>query len=131
MRISTLAAIFGLSASACAGESAPGAEALINAAIADIDSHRAMMTRVSIPAGLTLPRHYHPTEEYLYVAKGSTILRIEGEADRVLNMGMAARIPAKAVHTALTKDSEAEVIVFRIHPNGQPVRIPVKDTNHD
>lgn len=127
MRILGIAIFLGLSAPALSENSAPSAEALINSAIADIDSHHALVTRVSIPAGLTLPKHYHPTEEFLYVASGSTILAIEGEKDQLLTKGMAAKIPAKAVHTAITTDGAAEVIVFRIQPNGQPVRIPVKE----
>jgi len=132
MRFIALAVLTAVSTAAMAGdEPKPSAVALIDAAIADIDSHRALMTRVSIPARFTLPRHYHPTEEFLYVASGNTILRIDGKADQHLSAGMAFKIPATAVHTAITETEAAEVIVFRIHPNGQPIRIPVKDTSND
>lgn len=127
MRILGIAVLLGASLAVSAVEAKPSAETLINSAISDIDSHHALVTRVNIPAGLTLPKHYHPTEEFLYVASGSTILAIEGEREQLLTKGMAAKIPAKAVHTASTTDGAAEVIVFRIQPNGQPVRIPVKE----
>ena len=133
MRILSLAIFLALSASAFADDDAPApsAEALINSAIADIDSHRALVTKVTIPANFTLPTHYHPSEEFLYVMQGTTELRIEGQPAQILTAGMAVTIPAKAVHTAATLDGLAKVIVFRIQPNGQPVRIPTKDTNHD
>jgi len=122
---------FSVTASAAETDSKPNAETLINSAIADIDSHHALMTRVSIPAGFKLPRHYHPSEEFLYVIEGSSVLQIDGQPDITLSAGMAAKIPAEAVHTAVTTDKAAEVIIFRVQPNGQPVRIPVKETGHD
>ena len=133
MRILSLAVFLALSTAAFANEDAPApsVEALISSAIADIDSHRALVTKVTIPANFTLPLHYHPSEEFLYVMSGATELRIDGQPIQPLTAGMAATIPAKTVHTAATLDGPAQVIVFRIQPNGQPVRIPTEDTHHD
>lgn len=103
------------------------AEALITSAITGIESHKALVSKVTIPAHTTLPRHYHPTEEYLYIMNGRTILQIDGEADKELTAGMAVVIPAGKVHAALTKDSPTEAMVFRVQPKNQPVRLPPED----
>lgn len=100
------------------------AEPLLKSAITGVDDHEVLMARVSVAANSMAARHFHPTEEYLYVLSGSTILRIDGEEDQLLSAGMYARIPAKAVHTAITEKEAAELIVFRVHPKGQPVRQP-------
>jgi len=114
-----------------AAPATPTAETLINSTIEAIDSHHALVTRVTIPAHVSLPPHAHPSEEFLYVISGETVLMVDGEVEQRLTAGMAAKIPARTVHVARTGDVTAEVIVFRVHPNGQPVRIPKEDTNHD
>jgi len=108
---------------------APSAETLINSPLEAIGSHHALVTRVTIPANLSLPPHAHPSEEFLYVISGETTLAVEGEDAQVISAGMAAKIPARALHVASTGAMTAEVIVFRVHPNGQPIRIEGKNTN--
>lgn len=105
----------------------PAPETLIDSTIEAISSHRAIMSRVTLPAHTTLPRHFHPSEEYLYVISGTTTLKVDGQPDLLLKAGMAHQIPARAVHTAETGDTDSEVIVFRIHPKGHAVATPVKD----
>lgn len=100
------------------------AESLLEAGITGVPSHDLMMTRVHIPAGTTLPMHYHPTEEYLYILEGEAYLRIKGQDDQLLTAGTAIVIPAGAVHTAVTTDSSAVALTTRVHPKGQPVRLP-------
>lgn len=105
----------------------PNPETLIDSPIEAISSHRAIMSRVTLPANTVLPRHFHPSEEYLYVISGATTLKIDGQPDVLLKAGMAHQIPAKAVHTAETGDTNSKVIVFRVHPKGHAVATPVKD----
>jgi len=126
MRIFLLAGLaLGLSVAANAEvpPEKPSAKTLIDSVLEAIDSHHVLVTRVSIPANIELPMHFHPSEEFLYVIEGETILRITGQPDQLIKAGMATEIPARAVHTAITKDMASEVIVFRVHPNGQPVRM--------
>ncbi len=114
-----------LSPTAIAADNTPGAikaKKLIGSAITGVDSHEVLISEVSIKANTVAARHFHPTEEYLYVLSGETILRIDGEEDQFLTTSMYAKIPAKAVHTAVTKDSDVKLIVFRVHPKGLPVR---------
>lgn len=37
------------------------------------------------------------------------------------------KVPLKQVHTAVTGDEGATILVFRVHEQGQPERIPVED----
>ncbi|MBL4837044.1 MAG: cupin domain-containing protein [Kordiimonadaceae bacterium] len=96
-------------------------EVLINANITGVADHKAIITHVKIPKGTPIPPHYHPTEEFLYLVQGEMILTIVGQADRHLKAGDSFKIPAKTVHTGASVADISEAIVFRVHPNGQPV----------
>jgi len=100
------------------------AESLIKSPITGVEGHNVLMSRITIPANTTLPRHYHPTEEFLYILAGKAYLRIDGREDQLLIAGMSAIIPAGEVHTAVTKESDALALTYRVHPIGQPVRLP-------
>lgn len=100
---------------------APNVANLLQSGLAHSDSHEVIMSRVSVPAGSSIPYHFHPTEEFLYVVSGSVYLKIKGQEDKLLKAGTAHKIPAKEVHSAATKDEPSEIIVFRVHPKGQPV----------
>lgn len=102
-------------------------EALIASSITGIESHQALVSKVHIPAHTTLSRHHHPTEEYLYIMSGSTILQMDGEEDKELTAGMAMIIPAGKIHAALTKKDSTDALVFRVQPKDQPVRLPPED----
>jgi len=102
-------------------------EGLIKSPITGVAGHEVLMARVTIPANTTLPRHYHPTEEFLYILTGEAYLRIDGREDQLLTAGMSAVIPAGEVHTAVTASSDALALTYRVHPIGQPVRLPPKD----
>lgn len=99
-------------------------EELIKSTVTGVAGHDVLMSRISIPANTTLPRHSHPTEEFLYILGGEAILRIDGREDRLLKPGAAVVIPAGAIHTAVTHDSDALALTTRVQPKGQPVRIP-------
>lgn len=104
------------------------ADGLINSPITGAPDHDLLMTRVHIAANTILPMHYHPTEEFLYILEGEAILRIKGREDQMLTAGMAAVIPAGDIHTAVTLGSDAVALTTRVHPKGQPVRLPAPKT---
>ena len=112
-----------MATSASAQEAPVAATPLLNAPITGVPSHDLLMTRVEIAANTTLPMHYHPNEEYLYILEGQAYLRIEGREDRLLEAGEAVVIPAGVLHTAVTTDSTAVALTTRVHPKGQPVRL--------
>lgn len=121
MRTFFFAAALCLSQAGVAETPAPAVEALLHEPLQDIKSHNVMMSRVSIPPGANIPPHFHPSEEFLYVIKGSMTLKIEEQADIHLQAGSAQKIPARAVHTGINHNEHSEIIVFRVHPKGKPV----------
>ena len=81
---------------------------------------------IEIGPGFTLPKHYHPGEEFVYVLEGSAVLWQQGKPDVTLGAGEIYRIPLAQVHTAMTGASSAKAIVFRVHQKGEPERIPAE-----
>jgi quercetin dioxygenase-like cupin family protein len=71
-----------------------------------------------------LPKHWHPGEEFAYILKGSVTLWQKGKDDLVGEQGDVVKIPLEQVHTAITKEEGATVLVFRVHEQGKPERIP-------
>ncbi len=71
----------------------PGSNQMLRAPITDADGLEVIISDVVIPPNATVPRHYHPGEEFLYVIEGSAIHIEEGKDDRVLSAGDAYVIP--------------------------------------
>ncbi|PMG34690.1 hypothetical protein BCU93_02770 [Vibrio breoganii] len=90
-------------------EGAPGTEVIVN--------------RVTIPPNMSLPKHWHPGEEFAYIIEGSVTLWQKGKQDVLLTKGQVAKVPLKQVHTAKTGDEGVTVIVFRVHEKGKPERV--------
>ena len=90
-------------------EGAPGTEVIVS--------------RVHIPANTSLPKHWHPGEEFAYVLKGSVTLWQEGKDSIQVKEGEVAKVPLKQVHTAITGNEGASLLVFRVHEKGKPERV--------
>lgn len=88
-----------------------------------------VVSRVSIPANATLPRHWHPGEEFAYMLDGSLTLLQEGEQDQVYKQGEVGVVPFKQVHTIQAGEKGCSILVFRVHEQGQPERILVDQEN--
>lgn len=86
-----------------------------------------VVSRITVPANTTLPRHWHPGEEFAYVLEGSLTLLQEGEEDLVYKAGEVGVVPFKKVHTIATGDEGVCALVFRVHEQGQPERILTDD----
>lgn len=87
-----------------------------------VENTEVVVTYLEIPANTTLPKHWHPGEEFVYVLEGSVTVWQKDKPDIVLNKGDVYKIPLKQVHTAMTSDVGAKGIVFRVHEEGQPAR---------
>jgi quercetin dioxygenase-like cupin family protein len=105
-----------------AGEPAVKLETLLKAALEGVDDVEVVVSRVTIPPHTSLPKHWHPGEEFAYVLEGEVVLWQDGKKDVVGKEGDALKIPLKQVHTAMTGDTPATVLVFRVHEEGQPER---------
>lgn len=105
----------------------PGSNQMLRAALAMADGLEVIISDVVIPAGATIPRHYHPGQEFLYIIEGSAIHVEEGQEDRVLSAGDTYVIPPRAVHEPRGGPDGARAIVFRVHVEGADERTLVTE----
>jgi len=101
-------------------------ETLMHARLERVEGTEVIVSRVSIPPHSQLPKHWHPGEEFAYVLEGSVTLWQKGKEDIVGKAGDVVKVPLKQVHTAITTDEGATILVFRVHEEGQPERFPVE-----
>jgi quercetin dioxygenase-like cupin family protein len=85
-----------------------------------------VVSYIEIPADTTLPKHWHPGEEFAYVLEGSLVLWQKDMSDTHLKKGDVLKVPLEQVHTAKTGKEGAKVLVFRVHESGKPVRVLVE-----
>jgi quercetin dioxygenase-like cupin family protein len=86
-----------------------------------------IISDVVIPPNGSVPRHYHPGEEFLYVIEGSAVHVEAGKPEQILRAGDAYVIPPKAEHAPRGGPQGARAIVFRVHVEGQPERVLMTD----
>jgi quercetin dioxygenase-like cupin family protein len=109
------------------GTPGPVLETLLKSVLEGVSSTEVIVSRVTIPPNTSLPKHWHPGEEFAYVLEGSATLWQKGKDDIVCNQGDVIKVPLKQVHTAITKDEGVTILVFRVHEKGKPERVPVED----
>lgn len=105
----------------------PGSNQMLRAPITAADGLEVIISDVVIPPNATVPRHYHPGEEFLYVIAGSAVHIEEGKDDRVLSVGDAYVIPPRAIHAPRAGPDGARAIVFRVHVEGADERTLVPE----
>ena len=76
----------------------PGSNLMLRGPITISDDLEVIISDVVIPAGATVPRHYHPGEEFVYVIEGSAVHVEAGKPDQILSAGDAYVIPPEAEH---------------------------------
>lgn len=101
-------------------------ETLMKEKLEGIEGKEVIVSKVEIPANTTLPKHWHPGEEFVYVIKGSATLWQKNKPDIQVNEGEAIKVPLKQVHTAITGEKGASILVFRVHEQGEPERVLVQ-----
>ena len=100
-------------------------ENLLKAALEGADGIEVIVSRVTVPPHTSLPKHWHPGEEFAYVLEGSVVLWQDGKPDVIGGKGDTMKVPLKQVHTAMTRDEGATILVFRVHEKGKPERVLV------
>lgn len=105
----------------------PGSNQMMRAPVTVADGLEVIISDVVIPPGATVPRHYHPGEEFLYVLEGSAVHVEEGQPDRILTVGDSYVIPPRAIHSPRGGPDGARAIVFRLHVEGKEERILVPE----
>ena len=91
-----------------------------------VEGTEVVVSHVEIPANTTLPKHWHPGEEFIYVLEGSAVLWQKDKSDSYLKKGDVFKVPLRQIHTAKTGEEGATILVFRVHEMGQPVRVNVE-----
>ena len=101
----------------------PRIENLLKEKLAGVDGTEVIVSKVHIPPNTSLPKHWHPGEEFAYVVEGSVTLWQEGKSDTLLRKGEAGKVPLKQVHTAITGSDGVTLLIFRVHEEGKPDRV--------
>ena len=109
-----------------AGTAKPNLENLLKAELEGFENGEIIVSRVDIPPHTTLPKHWHPGEEFAYILKGSCTLWQEGKEDIVGHEGDVLKVPLAQIHTAVTGDEATTILVFRVHESGKPERVLVE-----
>jgi quercetin dioxygenase-like cupin family protein len=105
----------------------PGSNMMLRAPITISEGLEVIISDVIIPPNTSVPRHFHPGEEFVYVIEGYAVHVEEGKPDRMLKQGDAYVIPPKAVHSPRSGPEGARAIVFRVHLEGKPERVLVEE----
>ena len=92
-----------------------------------VEGKEVVVSHVTIPPNTTLPKHWHPGEEFAYVLEGSITLWQKGKRNVVGRKGDVVKVPLKQIHTGITDDEGVTLLVFRVHEQGEPERILVDE----
>ena len=96
---------------------------LMKAKLEGAEGIEVIVSHVTIPPNTTLPKHWHPGEEFAYVLEGSVTLWQKGKEDIVGKAGDAMKVPLKQIHTAVTTEEGVTLLIFRVHEQGKPERV--------
>lgn len=100
----------------------PGSHEMLRSVLSGAEGLEVIISDVVIPPEATVPRHYHPGEEFVYVIEGSAVHVEEGQADRIVQAGEALVIPPGVEHAPRGGPEGARAIVFRVHVEGAEER---------
>lgn len=102
-------------------------ENLLVSQLVGAENTEVVVSHVVVPPNTALPKHYHPGEEFAYLLEGSAILWQKDKDDIIAKKGDAIVVPFKQIHTVMTKEEGATILVFRVHEQGQPERVLVDE----
>ena len=82
----------------------------------------AIVLTVDGAPGLVGKKHYHPGDEFIYVAEGTLTLDVAGKGKVTLKKGETLHIPGRVVHQAAnpSPDTPFKAVTFGIFEKGQP-----------
>lgn len=106
---------------------AQGSNEVLRGPIQAAPGHQLVVGDLVMPAGGTIPRHYHHGEEFLYVIGGSAVVSRPGAPDVTLLPGQGLRIPPGTVHWGRAGPDGVRAIASWVAADGQPLRVPVPE----
>jgi quercetin dioxygenase-like cupin family protein len=82
----------------------------------------AIVLTVDGAPGLNGKKHYHPGDEFIYLAEGTLILDVAGKGKVTLRKSETLHIPGRVVHQAVNPslDTPFKAVTFGIFEKGQP-----------
>lgn len=82
----------------------------------------AIVLTVDGAPGLVGKKHFHPGDEFIYVAEGTLTLDVAGTGKVTLKQGETLHIPGRVVHQAVNPSPDApfKAVTFGIFEKGQP-----------
>ncbi|MEM7023632.1 MAG: cupin domain-containing protein [Pseudomonadota bacterium] len=113
-------------ASSSAQEPAPGPNRVLEAPLDLTDDLEVIIDEVFLPPNSSLPAHFHPGEDYVYVIEGMVVHEVEGQEPRTYSAGEAFVVRKDVVHVERTLDQPVRAIVFHVLVAGEPLRVPVE-----
>ena len=105
----------------------PNLATLLSGQLERVEDTEFVVSRVQIPPNMSLPKHWHPGEEFVYVISGRVTLWQKDKEELVFGAGDAAKVPLKQIHTASTGEEGVDLVVFRVHEKGKPERVLVDE----
>ncbi|MGI9363947.1 MAG: cupin domain-containing protein [Rhizobiaceae bacterium] len=105
----------------------PKIEDLMTSVLEGTDGVEVILSHVALPPNTALPKHWHPGEEFAYVLQGSITLLLEGKGEKVFSAGEVGKVPLKHIHSARSGSNGVTILVFRVHEQGKPGRVLVKE----
>lgn len=79
------------------------------------------MSYVELPKDFSIYIHYHPGEEFIYILEDSGAVWLKDNFLTPVIKGDVFKVLLNHVHTFLTFDNEAKLVVFRVHKKGELV----------
>ena len=107
--------------------SKPKIEDLMTSVLEGAEGVEVILSHVALPPNVALPKHWHPGEEFAYVLRGSVTLILEGKGEKVFSEGEVGVVPLKRIHSARSGNKGVSLLVFRVHEQGMPGRVLVKE----
>ena len=104
-----------------------GSNQILRAPVTIADGLEVIISDVVIPPNTTVPRHYHPGEEFMYVLDGAATHVEEGKPDQLLRSGDAYVIPPRAIHAPRSGPCGGRAVLFRLHVEGKEERVLVPE----
>jgi quercetin dioxygenase-like cupin family protein len=85
-------------------------------------------SRNNFAPGAVTAWHFHPGEDFVYVARGSLVMELKGAAPITLTAGQTHVTPAGEIHRASnpSKSEEAVAIAVSIIPDGEQPSVEVR-----
>ena len=85
-----------------------------------------VISYIELPKNTSLPSHYHPGEEFVYLIQGSGELTLKDKSKIIVKAGETAKVPLRHVHSFSSLDEDVKAVVFRVHEKGQADRTLVE-----